>query len=93
MKKVAMMAASMALVAGLATIVPSAYAARKKVDCGQVMQELNSGKKPKEVAKDLKISVSSVGRCRRKAKKAGKAAPGAADKGGAAPVAPAASKP
>ena len=42
-----------------------------KVDCDKVMSELNSGKKATEVADDLKISTSSVYRCRRKAHKAG----------------------
>lgn len=44
----------------------NAYAAAKKVDCAKVMSELNSGKKPKDVAKDLSISRSSVYRCRKK---------------------------
>ena len=38
-----------------------------KVDCGKVMSELNGGKKAKDVALDLKISTSSVYRCRKKA--------------------------
>ena len=38
-----------------------------KVDCSKVMSELNSGKKAADVAQDLKISTSSVYRCRRKA--------------------------
>jgi hypothetical protein len=41
-----------------------------KVDCDKVMSELNSGKKAAVVADDLKISTSSVYRCRRKAHKA-----------------------
>lgn len=41
-----------------------------KVDCDKVMSELNSGKKAADVADDLKISTSSVYRCRRKARKA-----------------------
>ncbi|HJU10256.1 MAG TPA: hypothetical protein VJ728_05235, partial [Candidatus Binataceae bacterium] len=39
-----------------------------KVDCSKVMSELNSGKKASQVAGDLKISTSSVYRCRRRAK-------------------------
>jgi Skp family chaperone for outer membrane proteins len=72
MKRLAMVAASVFLAAalGVAMAVPSAYAAHKKVDCDKVMQELNSGKKPKAVAKDLDISRSSVYRCRRKARRA-----------------------
>ena len=54
---------------GLATLVPSAYA-KSKVDCDAVMSELNGGKKPKEVATDMKISASSVYRCKKKAKAA-----------------------
>jgi hypothetical protein len=38
-----------------------------KVDCSKVMSELASGKKAADVAADLKISTSSVYRCRRKA--------------------------
>lgn len=45
---------------------PAAPARHAKIDCGQVMSELGSGKKPKEVAESMKISVSSVYRCRRK---------------------------
>jgi hypothetical protein len=37
-----------------------------KIDCGQVMSELNGGKKAKEVATDMKISTSSVYRCKKK---------------------------
>jgi hypothetical protein len=49
-----------------------AYAAGE-IDCNAVMNELNSGKHPKEVAKDLSISTSSVYRCKRHAKAASKA--------------------
>lgn len=59
---------------GIALSIPSAHAAQHKVDCDAVMQELNSGKKAKEVAKDQNISVSSVRRCKAKAKKAAAAA-------------------
>lgn len=84
MRKLATATASLVFAAalGLAMSAPSAYA-KGKVDCDQVMQQLNSGKKPKEVAKDLKISTSSVYGCKRKAKKAkagaaaGKASPAA----------------
>jgi hypothetical protein len=47
--------------------ISTAYAARK-VDCGQVMSELSSGKKVAEVAKDMKISERSVNGCRKRAK-------------------------
>jgi hypothetical protein len=46
-----------------------------KVDCSKVMSELNSGKKVSDVADDLKISTSSVYRCRRKARSTAKSAP------------------
>jgi hypothetical protein len=39
-----------------------------KVDCGQVMSELSSGKKVAEVAKDMGVSKRSVRRCRRQGK-------------------------
>ncbi|HKV56208.1 MAG TPA: hypothetical protein VJN94_16365 [Candidatus Binataceae bacterium] len=38
-----------------------------KVDCTKVMSEVNSGKKTKAIADDLKISTSSVYRCKKKA--------------------------
>ena len=53
------------LVLGVGFTAARAWAA--KVDCTKVMSELNSGKKAKDVAQDLKISTSSVYRCRRKA--------------------------
>jgi hypothetical protein len=43
---------------------PFAYAAGK-VNCDQVMSEINSGKTIAEVAKDLGVSKRSVTRCRR----------------------------
>jgi len=74
-KKIALVAAS----AMLATTVAFTLSARPafaaaKVDCDAVMNELNSGKKAKEVATDLSISTSSVYRCKRHAKEAAKAA-------------------
>lgn len=60
----AFLALTMSLEIGAAT----AYAA--KVDCDAVMSELNSGKQAKEVAADLKISKSSVYRCKKKSAKA-----------------------
>ncbi len=75
MRKFAIAAASVALAAIMAIgfSTPAAFAA-SKVDCEAVMSALNSGKKPKEVATDMKISVSSVYRCRRHAREAAKAA-------------------
>ena len=64
-----------AVTVGLAMGTPAALAARgHKVDCGKVMSELNAGKKPKDVARGLKISRSSVYRCRRKERNAAKKA-------------------
>src|ERR1700722_17221901 len=74
-KKIALAAASAMLVTTVAfgTSTGPAYAATK-VDCDAVMNEINSGKKAKEVATDLSISTSSVYRCKRHAKAAAKAA-------------------
>jgi uncharacterized protein (DUF433 family) len=74
MKKIAVTAASAMLVATMvfAAGARPAFAATK-VDCDAVMGELNSGKKAKEVAKDLSISTSSVYRCKKHAKEAAKA--------------------
>ena len=74
-KKIALAAASAMLVTtvAFATSARPAYAATK-VDCDAVMNEINSGKKAKEVATDLSISTSSVYRCKRHAKAAAKAA-------------------
>ncbi len=93
MKKVpiAIAASLIGLSTGFAMYSPSAYAAAKsKVDCDAVMQEVNGGKKAKEVAKDLNISTSSVYKCKKKAKAAAKAgAPAGAE--AASPVPEAAS--
>jgi hypothetical protein len=74
MKRFAMtIAASLiGMTIGLAISIP-AYAA-SKVDCDAVMSEINSGKTTKAVAADLKISASSVYKCKKKAKAAAKAA-------------------
>src|SRR5208283_2833052 len=73
-KKFALVMAS----AMLATTVAFAAGARpayaNKVDCDAVMNEVNSGKHAKDIAADLKISTSSVYRCKRHAKAAAKAA-------------------
>jgi hypothetical protein len=74
MKKFAITAASAMLGATLlftGSIAP-AYATTK-VDCDAVMNEINSGKHAKEVAKDLNISTSSVYRCKKHAKEAARA--------------------
>src|SRR6202049_4393283 len=72
-KKFALAAASAMLLTTIAFAARPAFASTK-VDCDAVMNELNSGKKAKEVATDLNISTSSVYRCKRHAKEAAKAA-------------------
>ncbi|HTR60791.1 MAG TPA: hypothetical protein VMH37_03745 [Candidatus Binataceae bacterium] len=74
MRKLAIATASamLGVALSLSSMVPAVYAA-DKVDCDAVMQELGQGKKAKEVAADLKISASSVYRCKRHAKNAMKA--------------------
>ena len=72
-KKFALAAATAMLVTTVAFAARPAFAAAK-VDCDAVMNEINSGKKAKEVATDLSISTSSVYRCKRHAKEAAKAA-------------------
>jgi hypothetical protein len=72
---------------GVATSVPSAYAAGKtKVDCDAVMQSLNGGKKAKEVAKEMNISTSSVYRCKKKEVAAAKTASKAGNEPAAKPA-------
>ena len=72
---VLMTAAVILTVAAGAGVRPgSAWAtAGQRVDCGKVMSEVQSGKKAKDIATDLKISPSSVYRCKKKAKTAGMA--------------------
>ena len=70
MKRVTILGACLAIssIMAFGMFAPSALAARGvKTDCTKVMEELNSGKKPKEVAADMKISVSTVYKCRRRA--------------------------
>ena len=73
-KKVVLAAASSMLAATLvfAAAAQPAYAT-SKVDCDAVMNEVNSGKHAKDIAKDLNISTSSVYRCKKHAKEASKA--------------------
>jgi hypothetical protein len=72
MRKLAIASAMLGVALALSSMAPVVYAA-DKVDCDAVMQELGQGKKAKEVASDLKISTSSVYRCKRHAKAAAKA--------------------
>jgi hypothetical protein len=73
-KKIAAATVSAMLVATMVIASSTRPAYATKVDCDAVMNELNSGKHAKEVAKDLSISPSSVYRCKRHAKEAAKAA-------------------
>jgi hypothetical protein len=98
MKKIAMAAAASAfgIAIGLAMSIPSAYAAGKsKVDCDAVMQALNGGKKAKQVATDMKISPTSVYRCKKKEMASAKAASKTGNESAAKPAAssPTAPKP
>ena len=82
MMKIVPGVAGVALVAtlGLGIGLKPVIARAAKVDCSKVMSELNSGKKVGDVAEDLKISTSSVYRCRRKAQSTAKSASTAAAK-------------
>jgi hypothetical protein len=93
--KVAVGGFAVAVMLGAMLPASGALAARHKVDCSKVMDELNSGKKTKEVAKDLHISTSSVRRCAKKAKAEGgtMASPAAAASPAAEMAPPAAEKP
>ena len=72
-KKIALVAASAMLATSVAFSVSARPAFAAKVDCDAVMNEVNSGKHAKDIAKDLNISTSSVYRCKRHAKNAAKA--------------------
>lgn len=74
MKKIALAAASAMLLTTVAFVCNARPAhAAAKVDCDAVMNELNSGKHEKEVAKDLNTTLYQVRKCKRKAKAASKA--------------------
>jgi transposase len=64
---------SLAIIATISLSVGPSIAYANKVDCGKVMSEVAAGKKAKNIASDLKISTSSVYRCKQKAKSAAKA--------------------
>jgi hypothetical protein len=84
-----------ALTIGMAlSSAPAHAAAKTKVDCDAVMQALNSGKKAKEVSAEMKISTSSIYRCKKKEMAAAKTSAKAGSEAAAKPAAsPAASKP
>ncbi|MGH7925096.1 MAG: hypothetical protein ACREQH_10970 [Candidatus Binatus sp.] len=71
-KKFALAAASAMLLTTFALAARPAYATAK-VDCDAVMNELNSGKHQKEVAKDLNTTIYQVRKCKKHAKEATKA--------------------
>jgi hypothetical protein len=74
MRKLAMATASamLGMALSFSSVVPAVYAS-SKVDCDAVMQAVGQGKTSKEVATDMKISTSSVNRCKKHAKEAAKA--------------------
>jgi len=79
-----MVSLALAAAVGLALAAPAARAERHPVDCDKVMEMVNAGKSAKEISAALKISNSSVYRCKKKAK----AAAGKAATGKGAPSAP-----
>ena len=92
--KITIAAAVIGIAIGFVMSAAPVYAAAKKVDCEAVMQELNSGKKAKQVAQDQKISTSSVYRCKKKEMAAAKTGAKPANEVAAKPAAsPAAAKP
>ena len=64
---------SFAIIATVSMSAGPRIAYANKVDCGKVMSEVAAGKKAKDIASDLKISTSSVYRCKKKARSAAKA--------------------
>ncbi len=73
-KKLALTVASAMLVTTFAFTASARPAfASAKVDCDAVMNELNSGKHQKEVAKDLSTTLYQVRKCKKHAKEAAKA--------------------
>lgn len=77
---------SLAVAVGVGFNPPSAEAtAGQKVDCDKVMAEVHAGKKTKEIDQDLKISSSSVYKCKKKA--GGSASKSAATKAASAGMA------
>ena len=78
MRKIVPGIAGVAFVVTLGVGLKPVIAQAAKVDCTKVMSELNSGKKARAVAGDLKISTSSVYRCRSRARAAAKSSSTAA---------------
>ncbi len=67
LKKAALAGMSLALASVLAFGFGASTASANKVDCNKVMAERSAGKKAKDIAKEMKISTSSVYRCKQKA--------------------------
>ncbi len=86
-KKLPIAIASSVLLAFLSLQLAAPAFAAGKVPCDQIMQELDSGKKAAEVAKDLGATIGHVRYCKAKAKKAAKKAAAAAPAAMAAPAA------
>ncbi len=77
---------SLAVAVGVGFNPSNAWAtAGQKVDCDKVMAEVHAGKKTKDIDKDLKISSSSVYKCKKKA--GGSAAKSTATKAASASMA------
>jgi hypothetical protein len=72
MRRISAYVCGLALAAAL-ILALHGIAGATKVDCDKVMAALAAGNKPKAVALELDISVSSVHRCRSKAKQAASA--------------------
>lgn len=85
MRKIVPAIAGVAFVVTLGVGLKPTVAGAAKVDCSKVMSELKSGKKVSDVAADLKISTSSVYRCRDKAKSAAKSSSSVAPMGSPSP--------
>jgi len=68
--------AIIALFAAMNLALTPRSACAAKVDCIKVMSEVAAGKKTRDIALDLKISTSSVYRCKKKAATASKTRPG-----------------
>jgi transposase len=73
-RAILLLAAVMLIMSAGLNMAPRAAFANK-VDCAKVMSEKAAGKKTKDIASDLKISTSSVYRCKQKAGAKGKMTP------------------
>lgn len=69
LRKAILVTASLSLAMFLSVGLGASSASANKVDCSKVMAERSAGKKPKDIATEMKISTSSVYRCKAKAEK------------------------